>query len=319
MSGARPNSWMPIYWSDYLADTSHLGAMEHGAYLLLIAHYWQAGKPLPDDDVQLSRIARVSRRQWKTLKPLLAAFFEIRDGTWQHGRVERELQLARERYERRAAAGQKGGRTRKPGASDAAALPEQCDSNASAMRKQPQPQRTYSSSEQHPSPPSARPNGGSPDVALGNRLLEIVGIDPARWTGTFGPVQVWLNAGYDPETIIVPTIRDVMRRQRTSKGEGWRPNSLQFFHRAVEEAASRPAPKPAETPKSRIDPHVRKWPPERWYNAYTAQDEVGGGVWPDEWGPPPGAEGHLGPGKPAAETGAGERQSKPNSRVPATT
>ena len=51
--------WMPLYVGDYRADTTHLNATQHGAYLLLIMHYWQHGG-LPDDDEQLARIACMS-------------------------------------------------------------------------------------------------------------------------------------------------------------------------------------------------------------------------------------------------------------------
>ncbi|HAD1120104.1 TPA_asm: DUF1376 domain-containing protein, partial [Salmonella enterica subsp. enterica serovar Typhimurium] len=39
--------YMQLYIADYLADTMHLSAEEHGAYLLLMFNYWQTGRAIP--------------------------------------------------------------------------------------------------------------------------------------------------------------------------------------------------------------------------------------------------------------------------------
>lgn len=116
--------WMPFYVGDYRADTLHLSAAQHGAYLLLIMHYWQQGG-LPDDDDQLARIACMTLGEWKKHRPVIRGFFG--EG-WKHARVEREIVEASERYERRAKAGKKGNLARWGGR------------NAIAMGSQPQPQ-----------------------------------------------------------------------------------------------------------------------------------------------------------------------------------
>lgn len=84
--------WMPLYIADYLKDTTHLGALESGAYLHLIMDYWQNGK-LPDDNRQLARIAKMTDREWKAARSTLQAFFH--DG-WKHKRIDEELSHAEE-------------------------------------------------------------------------------------------------------------------------------------------------------------------------------------------------------------------------------
>lgn len=79
--------WMPLYIADYLKDTTHLGALESGAYLHLIMDYWQNGR-LPEDDRLLARIAKLTDREWKRMRPILQAFFH--DG-WKHKRIDEEL------------------------------------------------------------------------------------------------------------------------------------------------------------------------------------------------------------------------------------
>jgi uncharacterized protein YdaU (DUF1376 family) len=99
--------WMPLYVGDYLKKTTHLGALESGAYLHLIMDYWSNGK-LPTDERQLARIAKVSDREWSRIRDTLQAFFV--DG-WRHERIEKELAHAEEvsnkRKEARAKRGNK--------------------------------------------------------------------------------------------------------------------------------------------------------------------------------------------------------------------
>ena len=120
---------MPLYVADYKADTAHLSCAEHGAYLLLIMHYWQRGS-LPDDDSRLASIASASLEQWLSMKPVISEFFV--DG-WRHERIDEELRKSTQAYERRANAGRKGGLATHQKS-------EQCSSNAQAMLKQSHPQ-----------------------------------------------------------------------------------------------------------------------------------------------------------------------------------
>lgn len=98
--------YMNLYVSDYLADTAHLTAAEHGAYLLLIMTYWQRGEGLPADDGRLARIARMTPGEWATVRDTLAEFFTEQDGLWTHSRVERELQAVREKSDKARRAGE---------------------------------------------------------------------------------------------------------------------------------------------------------------------------------------------------------------------
>ena len=80
---------MPVFIGDYLADTMHLSTEQHGAYLLLLFHLWRRGTLLDDDGV-LAQITGLSKDAWSHARPVLAEFFEIHEGLWRHGRVERE-------------------------------------------------------------------------------------------------------------------------------------------------------------------------------------------------------------------------------------
>lgn len=93
-------AWMPLHLDAYLADTGHLTTLEHGAYLLLIMHYWRNGS-LPDDERMIARIARLSKDEWAESRDVLATLF--REG-WKHKRIDEELAKADDIIAKRKAA-----------------------------------------------------------------------------------------------------------------------------------------------------------------------------------------------------------------------
>jgi len=96
---------MPFYVADYIGDTRHLTTVQHGAYFLLILHYWARGS-LPDNDQQLAQIVGLPQREWLRHRATLQAFFH--EG-WKHKRIDAEMRRTAEIRAKRAAAGSKGG------------------------------------------------------------------------------------------------------------------------------------------------------------------------------------------------------------------
>nr|DAG83684.1 MAG TPA: Protein of unknown function (DUF1376) [Caudoviricetes sp.]DAK77149.1 MAG TPA: Protein of unknown function (DUF1376) [Caudoviricetes sp.] len=82
--------YMQFYVADYLADTTHLTAEEHGAYMLLLFSYWQTGKPLRID--RLATVARIPNDRWPSVAETLSEFFHITETHWIQFRVESDLE-----------------------------------------------------------------------------------------------------------------------------------------------------------------------------------------------------------------------------------
>lgn len=95
--------YMQLYIADYLADTMHLSAEEHGAYLLLMFNYWQTGKPIPKN--RLAKIARLTNERWADVRPSLQEFFCDNGEEWVHLRIEEDLASVREKLTKKSAAG----------------------------------------------------------------------------------------------------------------------------------------------------------------------------------------------------------------------
>lgn len=86
------------YIGDFQRDTGHLGLTERGAYLALMHHYYATEQTLPKDHVALCRIAGAFTKPERDAVKVAMGFFEVRDGTLWHKRIEAEL----EKHEGRA-------------------------------------------------------------------------------------------------------------------------------------------------------------------------------------------------------------------------
>lgn len=91
--------YLPMFVDDYLADTWELTVPEHGAYCLLIYHYWRSEGPIEE-----SRIPGILRgfNEWETVRPNVEKYFDTKSipGFWVHNRLERELKKAKSMVEK---------------------------------------------------------------------------------------------------------------------------------------------------------------------------------------------------------------------------
>jgi uncharacterized protein YdaU (DUF1376 family) len=104
--------FMQLYVADYLGDTQHLSTEQHGAYLLLLMAMWRAGGMLPDDDVKLARMVRLSPARWRKVRPEIITLFDSEDGQISQKRLRAEYEKAQEKSQKRADAGKAGGKAK---------------------------------------------------------------------------------------------------------------------------------------------------------------------------------------------------------------
>lgn len=213
-------TWMPLDIGRYLKDTTHLSTLEHGAYLLLIMHYWNKGS-LPTEDKQLAAIVRLSTRQWMSIKATMAAFFRP---DWSHKKIEKELEVARTKYEKRAQAGHRGGTAKAENEAKArlgrSIATNNADSNASSNEPPNATHNTHNTSSNEEVWVDARKRMC--------RAFERAGRLPPDMSWT----EIWRSRGYDPQ-ICAAVVEDNLSRNPTVRAMKW-------FDQPVADAHVRP-------------------------------------------------------------------------------
>jgi uncharacterized protein YdaU (DUF1376 family) len=119
-------AYMPLYVGDYLADTGHLSTEQHGAYMLIIMHLWQTGKPIPEH--HLPMITRMGD-YWNNARDSIAVLCDISDDKkWTQKRVISELKEYEKKIDLRVKAGKASGKARCKGTQVEHVLQSCCDS-----------------------------------------------------------------------------------------------------------------------------------------------------------------------------------------------
>jgi uncharacterized protein YdaU (DUF1376 family) len=89
------NFWTAFCWKDYAAKTAHLSLAEHGAYLLLMSHYYTTRLPLPANASVLHRVCRCTTDADRAaVDAILREFFTLDGEVYRHDRIEEELAKA---------------------------------------------------------------------------------------------------------------------------------------------------------------------------------------------------------------------------------
>ena len=128
---SKPDIWMPLYIGDYLAATTHLGALESGAYLHLLMHQWKNGS-LPPDSESLRRIARVEKDAWGNAWEMLEAFFSFSTGRPVQMKMERIRAEWQSKKDSAIEKAKTAARKRWDAPSNAQAMPHSCPSSSSS-------------------------------------------------------------------------------------------------------------------------------------------------------------------------------------------
>lgn len=102
------NPWYAHYPGDYGRDTAHLSLAQHGAYRLLLDHYYSTAAPLPSDVMALHRICRAfDQSERNAVDSVLSEFFDLRADGYHNWRADLELAKRSEIRERLSNAGKK--------------------------------------------------------------------------------------------------------------------------------------------------------------------------------------------------------------------
>jgi len=199
--------WTPFYTGDYLRDTRHLSQGEHGAYLLLLAHYWETGQPLPLDEKVLFRIGSAHTRKEKdNILTILSQFFEKKVDGYHNKKSDEIIEARMAKKQVLSENGRKGGQANAKAIAEANAkqMPKQTDKH-----NQNQIQNSILPSEEFIDSPSAK-------VEISQNESEFL-----QWWETYPRKEAKKNARkaywVARKTVSAETLLEGVSRYRASK------------------------------------------------------------------------------------------------------
>lgn len=190
--------YMALYTGDYLRDTRALSLAEHGCYLLLLMHYWDAREPLPLDEQELSAICNArSAGEVDSMRKVLGKYFVKMDDGFYNQRMQREIEKASAISKMRGKSGRLGGQAR------AKHLPSKSQASAS---------NTTTTTTTNTTTTKSKALSGKPDaVAILQFLNEKAGREYQPVAVNLEKIEARLREGYtvaDLRQIVAKKCRD---------------------------------------------------------------------------------------------------------------
>lgn len=279
--------WVRFFASDWLAGTRGMTAVETGVYITLIALMYERDGTVPNDPARLSRLCGASNSVFKrTLESLIneEKIIECENGNLTNNRVVEEQSYSQKRAQvARDNASQRWNKNSNEnnGGDDAAAMPEQCNGNASKNAIQNQNQNQSQRSKNEPSK-TVRDKSALDQIETALRSAGELENSTSPGLFNLSPILGLLDAGYSLDEDILPTIR---------AKKGSRVSSWAYFDQAIRQAREQrlnagKQKAPADNSSTAITDEVRE---SGWRTAVRRWKEN-----PSSWlikAPPPGKPG----------------------------
>lgn len=146
---AKPKAiWYAWFPGDYASKTATLTLVEHGAYRVLLDHYYEMHGSMVANATLLLRVCRAfDSAEIAAVHSVLAKYFVERDGYYHHERADAELAKRAMLREKRAAAGSKGGKQKVANATNLLEpLPDVCQTQQQ-LQQQPKKEENHLESD----------------------------------------------------------------------------------------------------------------------------------------------------------------------------
>ena len=109
-------NWFKFYLGDYARKTAHLSLLKHGAYLVLLQHYYAILEPFENKPETWFRITRsVTQEETQAVTEVVNEFFPLKsDGLRHNKRADEECKAWKRQAEFNRKVGALGGRPKNP-------------------------------------------------------------------------------------------------------------------------------------------------------------------------------------------------------------
>lgn len=153
-------NFFKLYIGDYQRDTAHLSVTEHGAYLLMLQHYYATEKPLPTGKALHRMLRAQDKAEREAIDSVVAQFWrETVDGLV-NDRASNEIGKAEHQRTVNREVGKLGGRPKQT-ESVPARITESVTESGGEQKPNDNPPQTPDTRHQTetPKPPAATPDG----------------------------------------------------------------------------------------------------------------------------------------------------------------